>query len=89
VSGLGEVAQEVVALTAGIGRPPEEREYSGHLTLARLARGARVNLGPLAGEAVSTRWTVGELCLVESHLSPAGARYEVVESFALSGVGFS
>ena len=79
----------MITLTAGIGRPPEDREYAGHLTLARVAKGARVNLGRLAGEAVSGRWTVGEVCVVESHLSPAGARYEVLESVALSGGGRS
>ena len=58
--------------------------FAGHLTLARVAKGARVDLARLAGEAVSGRWTVGEVCLVESHLSPAGARYEVVGSFPVS-----
>jgi 2'-5' RNA ligase len=89
VSGLSEVAADVVALTAGVGQPAEERGFSGHLTLARSAKGKRVNLALLAGEAISERWTVDELCLVESHLSPAGARYEVVASFALSGGGRS
>jgi 2'-5' RNA ligase len=88
VSGLEAVAEEVVASTAGIGRPPEDREFSGHLTLARVAKGARVDLGPRAGDAVSGRWTVRRLCLVESRLSPAGARYEVLESVAL-GDGLS
>jgi RNA 2',3'-cyclic 3'-phosphodiesterase len=89
VAGLGPLAEEVVTVTAGVGRPPEEREFAGHLTLARVAKGARVNLGRLAGEAVSGRWTVGEVCVVESHLSPAGARYEVLESLAFSGAGRS
>ena len=84
VSGLGELAEEVAAATAGIGQPPEDREFSGHVTLARVAKGARVDLGRLAGEAVSGRWTVRQVCLVESHLGPAGARYEVVASFGLS-----
>jgi len=84
VSGLGPLADRVVEATAGLGRPPEDRAFAGHLTLARVAKGTRVDLSRLAGEAVSGRWTVGEVCLVESHLSPAGARYEVVGSFPVS-----
>ncbi len=85
VAGLGDVAARVVALTVALGRPPEDREFSGHLTLARVAKSRRVSLGRLAGEAVSGRWTVGEVCLVESHLAPTGARYEVLGRFPLSG----
>jgi len=85
VAGLAEVADRVVAGTAEIGRPPEDREFAGHLTLARVAKGARVDLGRLAGEAVSARWAVDEVCLVESHPTPTGARYEVLERVPLSG----
>jgi 2'-5' RNA ligase len=87
VSGLGEVAGRVVDATRGLGRPPEDRAFSGHLTLARVAKGARVDLGRLAGGAVSGRWMVGELCLVESHLGPGGSRYEVLERFPLGSSG--
>lgn len=83
VGGLGELAGRVVDATRRLGRPPEDREFSGHLTLARVAKGARVDLRPLAGEAVSEHWTVGEVGLVESHLAPTGSRYEVVERFPL------
>ncbi len=84
VTGLGDVADRVIALTAGLGQPPEDREFFGHLTLARVAKGRRVDLQPQAGEAVGGRWTVDEVCLVKSHLAPTGARYEVVERFSLS-----
>ena len=78
VSGLSGVAGEVIAATAALGRPPEDRPFAGHITLARTARGSRVDLRPLAGVAVAGTWTVTDVCLVESHLSSAGARYEVV-----------
>lgn len=78
VGGLEGVAGEVIAATAHLGRPPEDRPFAGHITLARVARGARVDLRPLAGMPVSGTWTVTDVCLVESHLSSAGARYEVV-----------
>ncbi len=79
VSGLGDLAGRVVEATAGLGRPPEDRDFAGHLTLARVAKGARVDLRPLAGEEVSARWTVDEVCLVESHLAS--------DRFALRGGG--
>jgi 2'-5' RNA ligase len=37
----------------------------------------------VAGASIGGRWLVDELTLVESRLSPAGARYEVVERFSL------
>jgi RNA 2',3'-cyclic 3'-phosphodiesterase len=86
VSGLEELAARVVDATAGFGRPPEERDFIGHLTLARVAKGARVDLRRLAGAPVGGRWTVDDVCLVESHLAPTGARYEVLERFPLSSV---
>lgn len=86
VSGVGEVASAVVSATAGLGRPPEDRPFAGHLTLARVAKGAQVDLRRLAGAGVEGSWDVRDVCLVESRLSSAGARYEVVERF---GVGRS
>jgi 2'-5' RNA ligase len=87
VAGVDELARRTVDATRGLGRPPDDREFSGHLTLARVAKGARVDLRRLAGESVSERWTVGEVCLVESHLGPAGSRYEVLERFPLGPPG--
>ena len=84
VAGLDAVAGAVVAATAGLGRPPDDRPFAGHLTLGRVAKGARVDLRRLAGAAVSGTWDVADVCLVESRLSPAGARYEVVERFGAS-----
>ena len=83
VDGLVEVAGAVVAATAHLGEPPEDRPFAGHLTLARVRRGARVDLRPLAGHSVSGDWPVTELTLVESRLSSAAARYEVLERYPL------
>jgi 2'-5' RNA ligase len=84
VGGLEGVAAAVVVATAEVGRPPEDRPFAGHITLAR-ARDRRrgVDLRPLAGLSIAASWPVGEVCLVESHLHPHGARYEVVERFPL------
>ena len=76
VAGLDEIAAEVIAATAEVGEPPEDRPFKGHLTLAR-ARG-RVDFRPLAGHPITGRWPVDEVTLVESRLHPKGARYETI-----------
>lgn len=81
VTGLEVIAERVVAATAHLGQPAEERPFAGHVTLARAGRGPRPRLSQLTGEPVSASWVVEEVCLMESHLSPRGARYEVVEAF--------
>jgi 2'-5' RNA ligase len=84
VAGLDVLAKAVVGATKAVGKPPEPRPFSGHLTLAR-ARDRRrgVDLRPFVGTAVSATWPVSEVCLVESHLSSKGANYEVVETVSL------
>jgi len=84
VSGLEGVAKAVVRATKKVGKPPEPRPFKGHLTLAR-ARDRRrgVDLRPLVGTPIAAGWPVNEVCLVESHLSPKGANYEVVEAVSL------
>lgn len=79
VSGLEVLAAATVAATAGVGRPPEDRAFAGHLTLARAGPTAGGGvLTRLAGVPVDARFAVTELTLVCSHRGPAGARYEVV-----------
>ena len=85
VEGLRGLATAVQAATAHLGKPPEDRPFSGHLTLARVGKEARVNLRPLQGEPIGGPWPVSELTLVESRLSSAGARYQVVGRFPLTG----
>ena len=83
VTGLDAVAAAVVTATAHVGEPPEERPFHGHLTLARATGRARVDLRALAGQPVEGSWPVDEVGLVESHLSPRGARYEILERIRL------
>jgi 2'-5' RNA ligase len=84
VSGLDEVASAVLEATRDVGRPPEDRPFNGHLTLAR-ARDRRrgVDLRALTGTPIAGSWPVNEVFLVESHLGPHGANYQVVESVFL------
>ncbi len=58
---------------------PETREFTPHLTVARLAPPRAISeFAPdlLETAVTSRRFTVGRLVLYRSYLSPAGARYE-------------
>jgi 2'-5' RNA ligase len=60
---------------------PEAREYTPHLTLARLVPPRRLDEfapGLLGTDVSSDPFPVRELVLYRSHLSPRGARYEPV-----------
>ena len=83
VAGLDALAAGVNGATRGLGQPPDDRPFHGHITLARVADRARVDLRPLTGTTIGAEWRVDAICLVESRLSPTGARYEVLERFAL------
>jgi 2'-5' RNA ligase len=85
VSGAGDVAVAVVAATAGIGRPPDERPFHGHLTLAR-ARGRAVIPASLARTALHLDWTADSLSLVRSRLDPDRARYDTLLAAPFAGV---
>ena len=81
VAGLEPLAAGVVAATADLGEEPEDRPFRAHITLARATRRAQVDLRPLAGGPFEADWPVDSVCLVQSHLSPKGARYETVAEF--------
>jgi RNA 2',3'-cyclic 3'-phosphodiesterase len=67
----------------------EEREYTPHLTLARLPVPAPLPepLVELLTQAVaaSPPWEARELCCYRSTPTPRGARYRVVRTFPLTG----
>ncbi|MGZ0184916.1 MAG: 2'-5' RNA ligase family protein [Acidimicrobiales bacterium] len=82
VAGLDRLAAAVVAATAGVGEPPEDRRFVGHLTLCRF----RDEPPPGAvGAAVSTTFPVDEVVLVRSRTLPGGAVHDVLERFPLTG----
>jgi 2'-5' RNA ligase len=70
-------ADLVTALTAAIGFEPDRRPFAPHVTVGRVARGARIDtrheLDPPAPELA---FDAGALTLYRSHTGAGGARYE-------------
>ena len=67
-----------------IGFPSEGRAYSPHLTLARFKLPIPLKSGfPSIDTSVLAPFAFDELTLFRSHLSPKGARYEVLKGFPL------
>ena len=79
-AGLGELAAEVRNLTADIGQPPDRRDFTGHLTLARARK--RVP-GAVVGLPFEAEFRAPELWLVASELHPDGARYTRLSQWTL------
>ena len=77
--GVDELARTVRELTAEI-PPRESRPFQGHLTLARLRHRAACGV---AGERFSATFIPENLDLVESELTPSGARHRVFASWPL------
>jgi RNA 2',3'-cyclic 3'-phosphodiesterase len=75
VGGLDELAEAVQRHTRGLGtsRP---RRFVGHLSVARLARGARPERS--VGLRVEATFAVEEVALVASTLHERGAEYETL-----------
>ncbi len=84
VAGLEAIGPAVIEATASFGRTPEHRPFHGHLTLARLKGVRKRDLAGVLGSAIDASWTVDELHVLRSFLSPKGARYESVAAVALT-----
>jgi RNA 2',3'-cyclic 3'-phosphodiesterase len=86
VAGLEPVAQAFGSAALSAGLPVDPRPFRGHLTLAR-ARGRGRLPRVLAGEPIEARWTVAELCLVESVPGAHGEppRYVTRSASAIGG----
>ena len=77
VAGVDELAAAVHAVTDGIGEPPRPR-FRGHLTIARTRRSAT---STVVGHPVVGSFTVTEVALVRSELTPDGARYTALATY--------
>lgn len=86
---LAKLHQEITRVTADIGKAPDEREFRAHLTLARVKQmsGSLRKEWACAVEQsdleIPTMWAVKEVLLMQSQLSPSGAKYSILSSFAL------
>jgi 2'-5' RNA ligase len=83
VVGLDDIAARVRTATSRWGAP-DERPYSGHLTLGR-TRGREAPPRGLDGAPVSIGFSVHGVAVVESAIDPAGARYRVVAALPFGG----
>ena len=79
VAGIDELAAAVVAATTALGEPPPRRRFTGHLTIARVKRHAR--MPATLGAPVAAAFDVTEIALVESRLHADRARYETVAAW--------
>lgn len=80
VVGVDSLAGAVTAVTLGVGEPPEDRPFVGHLTLAR----SRGWIPPeLVDAPVAGMYPVTEVCLMRSETLAEGARYEVLGRWSL------
>jgi 2'-5' RNA ligase len=87
----GAVHRAVVGSLAAAGlHTPERRPFWPHLTLARVrgagrARRPKARTAPLHADPPEGPLSFDRVTLYRSHLSPAGARYEALDSRPLSG----
>ncbi|MFL6200392.1 MAG: RNA 2',3'-cyclic phosphodiesterase [Thermoanaerobaculia bacterium] len=80
-------ADAVAAAVEAVGFEPEERPFKPHVTLARCEpnwpRDAAEKLASAFPGEIGPPFTVDRGVLMESKLSPRGARYRVVEGFPM------
>ncbi len=88
---LHAVQRAVENAIAPLGYPTEQRDFTPHLTLGRLARDVRQVDQKKIGDAVQAarvgslgRWEVTEVALIKSDLKPTGAQYTVLTHAPLS-----
>ncbi len=91
--GTAELAELASRLESGaelVGVPRENRPFTAHLTLARikepLSPGIREALQKVPPLPATASQAVDHFSLIQSHLSPAGARYEEVDRFGFVNV---
>jgi|TARA_R110002110_G_scaffold248855_1_gene465022 2'-5' RNA ligase len=79
VSGIDPLSAAVVEATAGLGSLDPRPTFTGHITIARVKRGAIVR--KVVGMLCQAEFDVDEVALVESRLHPDGARYATVATW--------
>lgn len=84
VSGLDELAADVLVATRMLGEPAPKRPFFGHLTIARVKRD--VVMPPALGAMVDGGFAVEEIELVRSRLDPDGARYDTLSTWSVPSI---
>ena len=79
VRGLDQLAATVVEATRGIGDLEPRATYTGHITIARVKRGAIVR--KVIGMMCADEFVVADIALVESRLQPTGSEYRTVATW--------
>jgi 2'-5' RNA ligase len=74
---MSTLAAAVVGALSPLGYPGEDRRFSPHLTVARLRVPSNVAevVAALGTDPVGPAWTVGDVTVYQSRLSPKGATY--------------
>jgi 2'-5' RNA ligase len=81
---LVELAKDLDSRFEALGFESEKRDFTPHLTLARFKMPVPLKGGlPTVEVRADATFEVSALKLFRSHLSPKGARYEVLASFPL------
>jgi 2'-5' RNA ligase len=79
------LAARVDERTEPLGFEPEKRAFTPHLTIARFKVPGPLPALPEREGAALEPFGVDELRMYRSHLSPRGARYEILERLPLGG----
>lgn len=82
---LARLARRLDEGFGALGVPPENRDFSPHLTLARFKTPIARREAMPALALDDPYFSVGTVELFSSRLSPGGARYEILRSFVLDG----
>jgi len=82
---MAGVAAAVTGALAPVGYEAEARPFRSHLTVARLRDPGDVGpaLAALGDAPVGEAWTVEEIVLYQSRLSPSGSQYSVLAALPL------
>lgn len=81
VTGLDDLAAATVEATLGHGSLDPRPSFKGHITIARVKRGAIVR--KVVGMSCATEFPVTDIALIESRLRPTGSVYTTLTTWPL------
>lgn len=85
VTGLDDLAAAVIEATDGLGTLAPRPTYTGHITIARVKRGAVVR--KVVGMLCAASFPVTDVALVESRLRPTGSVYTTLDTWPVAPHG--